>query len=185
TTVVGVMPQSFQVPPAQAAWLPITIDQEMRENWQGRSLTVIARLRPEATLAQARDEMTRLHADLAKELPAYDTGWTVNVFPLHADLVRDVRPALAVLMGAVGLLPLVACANVANLLLARALSREREVAIRSALGASPARLVRQFLIESLLLGAAGGIAGLLLGVWVLQGLVALLPVEVRLIAPVS
>jgi len=185
TTVVGVVPQSFQMPAGRAIWLPITLDQELHDAWRGRSMTVVARLAPEATLAQARDEMARLHADLAHELPAYNTGWTVNVFPLHADLVRDVRPALTVLMGAVSLLLLVACANVANLLLARALSREREVAIRSALGASPARLVRQLLAESLLLGALGGVAGLLLGAWLLQGLLALLPAEVRLVAHVG
>jgi putative ABC transport system permease protein len=185
TTVVGVVPQSFQVPAGEAVWLPITIDQELHDAWRGRSMTVVARLAPEATLAQARDEMARLHADLGRELPAYNTGWTVNVFPLHADLVRDVRPALTVLMGAVSLLLLVACANVANLLLARALSREREVAIRSALGASPARLVSQLLAESLLLGALGGLAGLLLAAWLLQGLLALLPAEVRLVAHVG
>ncbi|HEY8150222.1 MAG TPA: ABC transporter permease [Vicinamibacteria bacterium] len=185
TTVVGVMPLSFQVPAGKAVWLPITLDQELHDAWRGRGLTVVARLAPDATLAQARDEMARLHEDLARELPAYNTGWTVNVFPLHADLVRDVRPALTVLMGAVGLLLLVACANVANLLLARALSREREVAIRSALGASPARLVRQLLAESLLLGSLGGVAGLLLGAWLLQGLLVLLPAEVRLVAHVG
>jgi putative ABC transport system permease protein len=185
TTVVGVVPQSFQVPAEAAVWLPITMDQELHDAWRGRSLTVIARLAPEATLAQAREEMARLADDLARELPAYNTGWTVNVFPLHADLVRDVRPALTVLMGAVALLLLVACANVANLLLARALSREREVAIRSALGASPARLVRQLLAESVLLGTLGGIAGLLLAAWLLQGLLALLPAEVRLVTQVG
>jgi len=185
TTVVGIVPPSFQVPAGKAVWLPITIDQEMHDAWRGRSMTVVARLAPEVTLAQARDEMARLHADLGRELPAYNTGWTTNVFPLPADLVRDVRPALTVLMGAVALLLLVACANVANLLLARALSREREVAIRSALGAGPARLVRQLLAESLLLGALGGVAGLLLGAWLLQGLLALLPAEVRLVSDIG
>jgi len=185
TTVVGVMPQSFQLPAGKAAWLPLTLDQELRDSWRGRWLTVVARLAPETTLAQARDEMARLHEDLARELPAYNTGWTTNVFSLPADLVRDVRPALTVLMGAVSLLLLVACANVANLLLACALSREREVAIRSALGASPGRLVRQLLAESLLLGVLGGVAGLLLGAWLLQGLLALLPAEVRLVAHVG
>jgi putative ABC transport system permease protein len=185
TTVVGVMPQSFQVPADAAVWLPITIDQDFRDAWRGRSMTVVARLAPETTLAQARDEMARLATDLVGELPGYNTGWTVSVFPLHADLVRDVRPALTVLMGAVGLLLLVACANVANLLLARALGREREVAIRSALGASPARLLRQLLTESVLLAVVGGTAGLVLGAWLLQGLLALLPAEVRLITPIA
>lgn len=184
TTVVGVMPRSFQVPPETSVWLPITTDEAFRDA-RGRGMTVVARLAPEATLAQARDEMARLAADLVRERPEFNTGWTANVFPMHADLVRDVRPALTVLMGAVGLLLLVACANVANLQLVRALAREREVAIRSALGASPSRLVRQLLTESVLLGVLGGIAGLVIGAWLLQALLALLPAEIRLIGQVG
>jgi len=165
-------------------WLALTMNQDMR-NASGRWMTVIGRLKPDVTLAQAREEMRGLAAVLARENPDFDTGWTTTVFPLHADLVRDVRPALVVLMGAVALLLLVGCANVANLLLARAVGREREVAIRSALGASPGRLVRQLLAESLLLALAGGAAGLVLGAWILQGLVAMLPAEVRLMTHVG
>jgi len=183
-TVVGVMAQSFQLPPGMAAWSPITLDDKLR-NARGRWMKVVARLRPEATVAQAREEMARLSADLVRENPSFDTGWTSNVFPMHADLVRTVRPALVVLMSAVGLLLLVACANVANLLLARALGREREMAVRAALGANPARILRQLLTESVLLAVAGGLAGLVLGVWVLQGLVALLPEEVRLMGRIG
>jgi putative ABC transport system permease protein len=183
-TVVGVMPASFPMPPGAAIWLPITIDDEAR-NARGRWMIVVGRLKPETTLAQARDEMGGLAADLARENADFNTGWTTSVYPLHADLVRDVRPALLVLMGAVGLLLLVACANVANLLLARAVTRQREVAIRSSLGASPGRLVRQLLTESLLLAGAGGIAGLVLASWVLNGLVSMLPAEVRLATPIG
>ena len=183
-TVVGVMPQSFQLPAGAAMWLALTMNEDMR-NARGRWMTVVGRLKPDVTLAQAREEMKTLAADLARENPDFDTGWTSTVFPLHADLVHDVRPALVVLMGAVALLLLVGCANVANLLLARAVGREREVAIRSALGASPGRLVRQLLAESVLLALAGGAAGLVLGAWVLQGLVAMLPAEVRLMAHVG
>ena len=152
---------------------------------RGRGLLVVGRLEPEATLAQAREEMKGLAADLVRENPDFNTDWSATVFPLHADLVRDVRPALVVLIGAVTLLLLVGCANVANLLLARAVSRAREVAIRSALGAGPGRLVRQLLTESVLLAALGGAAGLLLAAWVMKGLVAMLPEEIRLTTQVG
>jgi putative ABC transport system permease protein len=166
-----------------SAWLPLTIDEDMR-GARGRWMTVVARLAPDVHLAQARDEMTRLAADLVRENPDFNSGWSASVYPMHADLVRDVRPALVVLMAAVGLLLLVACANVANLLLARAVSRQREVAIRSSLGATPWRLVRQLLTERVL-GVLGGAAGLLLGAWVLQGLLAMLPAEVRLLTRIG
>ena len=189
TTVVGVMPASFQVPPGVAVWMPYTLRPSLQDpkaqGSRGRWMTVVARLRPDVSVAQARDDMARVSAHLATENPDFDLGWTTSVHPLHADLVRDVRPALLLLMGAVGLLLLVACANVANLLLARAVSREREVAIRSALGAGPLDLLRQFLVESVLLGVAGGALGVVLAVWGVQGLKALLPPEVRLMSDVG
>lgn len=183
-TVVGVVPRSFQVPPESAVWTPITVDERLRQA-RGRWAQVVARLRPGVSLEQARDEMTRLAAQLVQEKPDFNTGWSTSVYPMHGDLVREVRPALLVLTGAVGLLLLVACANVANLLLARAVEREREVAIRTALGATPWRLVRQLAAESLVLAAAGGVAGLALGVWMLQALSAELPLEVRALAHIG
>ncbi|HEV7502503.1 MAG TPA: ABC transporter permease [Vicinamibacteria bacterium] len=182
-TVVGVMLRSFQIPAGAAVWVPLM--NEAMLNARGRWMTVIGRLQPEATLAQAREEMKGLAADLVRENPDFDTGWSATVFSLHADLVQEVRPALFVLVGAVVLLLLVGCANVANLLLARAVGREREVAIRSALGAGPGRLVRQLLTESLLLATLGGAAGLVLGAWVMKGLAAMLPAEIRLMTPVA
>jgi putative ABC transport system permease protein len=181
-TLVGVMPQSLQFPAGAAIWVPL-MDETLRTA-RGRWMTVIGRLKPEATLAQAREEMKGLAADLVRENPDFNTGWSATAFPLHADLVRDVRPALVVLIGAVALLLLVGCANVANLLLARAVGRAREVAIRSALGAGPGRLARQLLTESVLLAMLGGAAGLLLGAWVMKGLVAMLPAEIRLMTQV-
>jgi predicted permease len=182
--IVGVMPESFQLPPGTALWLAIELDEELR-NAGGRWMVAVGRLKPGVTLTQARDEMARLASDLEKENPAFDTGWGVNVQPLHADLVRDVRPALIVLLSAVALVLLIACANVANLQLARALAREREIALRGALGAGAGRLLRQLLTEAVVSAVAGGALGLLLGRWALRGIAALLPPEIPLLVEIS
>ena len=125
----------------------------------GRYLTVVGRLREGVSVAQAHDEMARLGDALAAENKDLNAGWGVNVQPLHADLVREVRPGLVLLLAAVAVLLLIACVNVANLLLARAVARERELAIRAALGAGRGRLLRQLLTESLVLAALAGVAG--------------------------
>jgi putative ABC transport system permease protein len=182
--IVGVLPGSIQIPPDVALWVPITLDERLR-NAGGRWLVGLGRLKGGVTLVQARDEMARLAEALEKENPEFDTGWGVNVQPLHSDLVRDVRPALVVLLSAVALVLLIACVNVANLLLARALSREREIALRGALGAGTGRLVRQLLTEATLAALAGGTLGLLLGQWALRGIVALLPPEIPLLVDVA
>src|SRR4029450_8012275 len=151
----------------------------------GRWVVGIARLRPGITLAAARAEMDRIGAQLEQELRERDAGWGVSVFPLQSDLVREVRPALLVLMGAVALVLLIGCGNVPHLLLARALAREREIAVRISLGASRGRLVRQLVTEGLMLAVLGGAAGLLLASWTLEALRAALPAELEQVARIS
>src|SRR5262249_20743391 len=127
----------------------------------GHYLTIVGRLKPGVAIGAAQAELAAAAADLARQYPKENEGWGIRVAPLAESLVADVRTALPVPLGAGGRLFLIACVNVANLLLARSGARSREVAIRTALGAGRARLVRQLLTECLLLGAAGGALGLL------------------------
>jgi predicted permease len=175
-TVVGVMPAAFQFPIASDradAWVPLPLpatgeNQDRTSYW----LSIVARLRPGATDADAARELAAIAARIRRDVPQVgDLGALVR--PLHDDVVSGVRTALLVLLGAVALVLLVACANVANLSLARAESRRREVAVRLALGAERGRLVRQFLTESVVLSGAGGALGLLLAVVGLRLMLAL------------
>ncbi|HEX7049883.1 MAG TPA: ABC transporter permease [Longimicrobiales bacterium] len=175
--VVGVMPEGFSFPAERDVWTPIEYDAEfMSENSRGAwYLSVVGRLAPGVSEEQAASRVAAIGRRLEKAYPQVNTNVGMTVLSLHDAMVGDVRTALWVLLGAVGFVLLIACANVANLLLARAASREGELAVRAALGAGRGRLIRQLLTESLILGALGGAAGLLLAVWGTGFLVALQP----------
>jgi putative ABC transport system permease protein len=174
-TVIGVMPPAFTVVGQKADFLiPYGQTTEQLRVYQGRGGSyAIGRLRDGVSFDAAFREMRGIYADLEKEQPQYNARRTVMCFGVQEQMVGELRPALLTLVGAVVLVLLVACVNVANLLLARSAAREREVGVRAALGAGRGRLVRQMLTESLVLAAAGGIAGLGVAAWCHRGLLAL------------
>jgi putative ABC transport system permease protein len=175
TTVVGVMPAGFRFPFTKAElWQPLAIDRT-RAMESGRYLSTVARLLPGVSLASARADMELQAARLRRERPDFNAKWGATVVGLREQVVGDLRAPLRVLLGAVGLVLLIACANVANLLLMRGAGRDREIAVRAALGARPWDIAAQLLIENLLLAAAGGLCGLLLGAWALRALCLALP----------
>jgi putative ABC transport system permease protein len=174
-TVLGVMPEGFTVAGQKAAFLiPYGWVMERLRTAQGRGSSYgIARLRDGVTLEQASSEMANLMNERQQEDRRLNSGWTAVLVPIHEQMVDQIRPALLILTGTVALVLLIACVNVANLLLARSTMRQRELGIRAALGARRRRLLAQLLSESLLLGAAGGVAGLALAFALHRGLLAL------------
>jgi len=173
-TIAGVVPHELGEMVAADLWLPTAIDPNTSER-KNHNYGIVALLKPGVTVAQARAEMTVIAQRLERAYPATNTGWGITLFPMAEMFTGRIRPVLLILLGAVGLLLLIACANLANLLLARAASRQREIAIRGALGAGRPRLIRQLLTESLLLATAGGMLGLLLAVWSVQALRSVMP----------
>jgi putative ABC transport system permease protein len=187
-TIVGVLPPGFRFPAGgelptgfgfalnPEIWSLDVLTPDQKRHRGGKSFTMIGRLKFGVSRAAAEAEMASIAADIERQFPASNAGWTVRIVPLRDQLVGGARTPLVALLIAVGLVLLIACANVANLLLVRATTRQREVAVRYALGAERKQILKQLLIESLVLSVAAGIVGLLIGWWGLRTLLTMMPV---------
>ncbi len=183
-TIVGIMPAGFNFPADSEVWSAFVLDatNEPRDN---RYVSVVARLKPNVSLASAQADMDTINQRLSQNYTVTNTGWGVKLTELRERMVGELRTSLLILLGAVAFVLLIACANVANLLLARAAYRQKEIALRTALGASRLRVVRQLLTESVLLSVVSGIAGLALSIWLIKLLVAISPQNTPRIAEIG
>ena len=180
--IVGVMPPRFHFPDQTDIWFPANTLFSETTSRSAHNYLVVARLKPDATLEQAQSQMSAIGARLEQQYRASNRNKSVFVNRMRDEMVGDVRMTLYLLLGAVGVVLLIACANMANLLLAKATARTREMAIRAAVGASRGRIVRQLITESVVLAVASGVAGLLLAIWGSNALVALAPRNVPRLA---
>ena len=174
TIIVGIMPPGFTYPDDTEVWWPSGTNpaQERRDN---RYMSVVTRLKPNVSIAQAQAELDTINQRLAQNYTETNSGWGVRLTELRERLVGELRTSLLILLGAVAFVLLIACANVANLLLARAASRQKEIALRTALGASRMRVIRQLLTESVSLSLVSGLLGLALSLWLIKLLIAMIP----------
>lgn len=175
-TIVGVMPSGFKFPEVSDLWVPLALTPQIFTR-NDHGLSAIARLKNGVTVEQAQSEMNNIAARVEQQNPVTNEGLGVTVKSLHESLSGDYREALLILLGVVGCVLLVACVNVANLMLARGNARQKEFALRSALGASRWRIVRQLMLESLLLAIVGGALGFVLSIWALRLLLSAIPFQ--------
>ena len=182
-TVVGVMPEHFNFPKGAELYGPVAMTPEFVKSRTNHTYYILGRLKPGASIVSAQAELDNITTRLEQQFPETNKGWGAAVFPLVADTVRTYDTALWIMMGAVGFVLLIACANVANLMLARASGRQKEIALRTALGASRWRIVRQLLTESLIVALVGGALGVLIGFWGIDALRAANPGEAARFAP--
>ncbi|MFP5262087.1 MAG: ABC transporter permease [Blastocatellia bacterium] len=185
-TVVAIMPPGFKFPERTTElWMPMAIEPFERTQYGAHGLGVVGRLKPGVSVEQAQSEMSTIATRIAEDHADTNAGWDAKVVPMLDYAVGKIRPALLVLLGAVAFVLLIACANVANLLLARSASRQKEIAIRMAMGAGRWRIARQLLTESVILALAGGACGLMLAAWGMDTLLALAPADLPRVKDVA